>query len=65
MRCGAGDTVERRLEIMRDSRVGSFAVAGCVSVLLVKYYGVAIALDVRAGFKRVDYCYSQWYLGGL
>ena len=32
-----GRTVERRLEIMRDSRVGSFAVAGCFCVLLVKF----------------------------
>ena len=32
-----GRTVERRLEIMRDSRVGSFAVAGCLCVLLVKF----------------------------
>ncbi len=31
-----GRTVERRLEIMRDSRVGSFAVAGGACVLLVK-----------------------------
>ena len=32
-----GRTVERRLEIMRDSRVGAFAVAGAGCVLLVKY----------------------------
>ena len=32
-----GRTVGRRLEIMRDSRVGSFAVAGCFCVLLVKF----------------------------
>ena len=32
-----GRTVERRLEIMRDSRVGSFAVAGCLCVLLLKF----------------------------
>lgn len=32
-----GRTAERRLEIMRDSRVGSFAVAGCLCVLLVKF----------------------------
>ena len=31
-----GRTVERRLEIMRDSRVGSFAVAGGACVLLIK-----------------------------
>ena len=32
-----GRTAERRLEIMRDSCVGSFGVAGCGCVLLVKY----------------------------
>lgn len=32
-----GRTAERRLEIMRDSRVGSFAVAGCVCVMLIKF----------------------------
>lgn len=32
-----GRTVERRLEIMRDSCVGSFAVAGCFCVLLIKF----------------------------
>ena len=32
-----GRTVERRLEIMRDSRVGSFAVAGCFCVFLIKF----------------------------
>ena len=36
-----GRTVERRLEIMRDSRVGSFAVAGCFCVLLVKFAAVS------------------------
>ena len=32
-----GPTLERRLEIMRDSRMGAFAVAGAGCVLLVKY----------------------------
>ncbi len=41
-----GHTVERRLEIMRDSRVGSFAVAGCVSVLLVKFSALLSLLTV-------------------
>ena len=36
-----GRTVERRLEIMRDSRVGSFAVAGCFCVLLIKFAALA------------------------
>ena len=32
-----GRTAERRLEIMRDSRVGSFAVAGAILVILLKF----------------------------
>ena len=39
-----GHTVERRLEIMRDSRVGSFAVAGGVCVLLVKFGALSSGL---------------------
>ena len=38
-----GQTPERRREIMRDSSVGAFAVAGGVSVLLLKY-GALLAL---------------------
>lgn len=34
-------TVERRLEIMRDSRVGSFAVAGGWALLSLKYAGLS------------------------
>lgn len=39
-----GGTAERRLEIMRDSRVGAFAVAGAGCVLLVKYGALATLL---------------------
>ena len=42
-----GQTVERRLEIMRDSRVGSFGVAGCFSVLLIKF-SVLLSLMLMA-----------------
>lgn len=38
-----GYTPERRLEIMRDSRVGAFGVVGGVTVLLLKY-GALVAL---------------------
>ena len=38
-----GFTRERRLEIMRDSNVGAFGVAGGVTVLLLKY-GALVAL---------------------
>ena len=41
---------ERRLEIMRDSRVGAFGVVGAVSVLLVKYAALlALPAAVRPG----------------
>lgn len=40
-----GFTPERRLEIMRDSRVGAFGVVGGVTVLLLKY-GALVALLV-------------------
>lgn len=42
-----GRTPERRLEIMRDSRVGSFGVLGGVSVLLLKFAFFA-SLDRQA-----------------
>ena len=44
-----GRTVERRLEIMRDSRVGSFAVAGCFCVLLIKFAAL-VNLSVSLAF---------------
>jgi len=37
----AGASPERRLEVMRDSRVGGYGVAGVVSVLLLQYAGLA------------------------
>ena len=48
-----GRTVERRLEIMRDSRVGSFAVVGCVSVLLVKYTALLSLLTFVLGLSAL------------
>ena len=38
-----GATPERRLEIMRDSRVGAFAVAGAGSIILLKVWSVGVA----------------------
>ena len=43
-----GHTVERRLEIMRDSRVGSFAVAGCCCVLLIKFSALSSLVLTQA-----------------
>jgi adenosylcobinamide-GDP ribazoletransferase len=44
-----GFTPERRLEIMRDSRVGAFGVAGGMLLLLAKYAAL-ISLSDRSGF---------------
>ena len=44
-----GFTPERRLEIMRDSRVGAFGVAGGGLLLLIKYAAL-ISLSNRAAF---------------
>jgi adenosylcobinamide-GDP ribazoletransferase len=41
-----GFTVERRLEIMRDSRVGAFGVAGGVLILLTQYAALGSSLDI-------------------
>ena len=43
-----GATPQRRLEIMRDSRVGAFAVAGAACVLLLKY-GALVSLLTLPG----------------
>ena len=43
-----GYTPERRLEIMRDSHVGSFAVAGAIGLLLLKYGALASLLTLVA-----------------
>jgi adenosylcobinamide-GDP ribazoletransferase len=43
-----GFTPERRLEIMRDSRVGAFGVLGAIAFLLLRYASlVALAGDLR------------------
>jgi adenosylcobinamide-GDP ribazoletransferase len=47
-----GFTPERRLEIMRDSRVGAFAVASAASLLLLKYAALASLLTVGAPGKE-------------
>jgi adenosylcobinamide-GDP ribazoletransferase len=41
-----GFTPERRLEIMKDSRVGVFGVAGGVLILLTKFSALASSLDL-------------------
>ena len=44
-----GFTPEKRLEIMRDSRIGAFGLAGGVALLLVKYAALAALPDRAAG----------------
>ena len=47
-----GYTPERRLEIMRDSHVGSFAVAGAIGLLLLKYGALVSLLTLAAPGKE-------------
>ncbi len=47
-----GGTTERRLEIMRDPRVGSFAVAGAACVLLLKYGALVSLLTLTEAGKE-------------
>jgi adenosylcobinamide-GDP ribazoletransferase len=47
-----GYTPERRLEIMRDSHVGAFAVAGVASLLLLKYGALAALLALKVPGKE-------------
>ena len=52
---------ERRLEIMRDSRVGAFAVTGVVSLLLLKVAAiVSLPLSGRVWVLLVFPCISRW-----
>ena len=52
---------ERRLEILRDSHVGAFAVAGVVSLLLVKVTALAALPPVgRIWLLLVFPCLSRW-----
>ena len=47
-----GDTPERRREIMRDSHVGAFAVAGAVSVVLIKYAAILSLISMNGTGKE-------------
>ena len=48
-----GYTPERRLEIMRDSHVGSFAVVGAVSLLILKYGALVSLLSMGVPGKEL------------
>lgn len=43
-----GWTPERRLEIMKDSRVGAFGVAGAALILLMKYSALSSSVNIFA-----------------
>lgn len=63
-----GRTVERRLEIMRDSRVGSFAVAGCFCVLLIKFaalYSLGLLIGSLAASLLAFPVISRWCMALL
>ena len=47
-----GYTRERRLEIMRDSNVGAFAVAGAASLLILKYGALLSLLTIPSPGKE-------------
>jgi adenosylcobinamide-GDP ribazoletransferase len=47
-----GYSSERRLEIMRDSHVGAFAVVGVTSLLILKYGSLVSLLTLRAPGKE-------------
>lgn len=56
-----GYSAERRLEILRDTHVGAFAVAGCVGLLLLKWTLLTgIPDDARAGLLIVFPCLSRF-----
>lgn len=46
-----GYTKERRLEIMKDTNVGAFAVAGAASLLILKYGALLSLLTIAPGAK--------------
>ena len=48
-----GYTPERRREIMRDSHVGAFAVAGAAGILLLKYAALLSLLSLNAPGKEI------------
>ena len=56
-----GDSAERRLEIMRDSRVGSFAVAGAACLFLISFAAiVSLWPPGRFWALLLIPCLSRW-----
>lgn len=58
---GGGTTRERALEIMKDSRIGSYAAVGLVLVLLGRYAALASLPPERIAFALVaGHALSRW-----
>lgn len=56
-----GYTPAKRLEILRDTHVGAFAVIGCAALLLLKWTLLtSISDDIRAGLLIVFPCLSRF-----
>lgn len=56
-----GASPQRRLEIMRDSHVGSYGVTGIVALLLVQYAGIAgLSPSIRATALVAMATLSRW-----
>ena len=56
-----GHTPERRLEILRDTHVGAFAVIGCAALLILKWTLLtSISGDIRLGLLIVFPCLSRF-----
>lgn len=61
-----GGTIARRLEIMRDSRQGSFGVLGCVCVVLLKVAGLmALAGTGRTTALFLAPVIGRWVVVGI
>ena len=64
---GGGATRERRLEIMKDSRIGAFGGAALVLSILLKaaLYGGLVGLDGHEGWGHGGWAHGGWAQGGL
>jgi adenosylcobinamide-GDP ribazoletransferase len=61
-----GRTAERRLEIMRDSRVGSYGVLGGVLQLLLKLAALAaLPVDARGAALVTSLVAGRWAMAGV
>ncbi len=62
----SGGDAERRLAIMRDSRIGAFGALGLACALLIEWNAlVALPAPGRAGWLVVAFVVSRWVLAWL